>query len=129
MTPSRGRRKPGAGPRKPYRGPGALDILGVDVGGVIVDRVAEGTDTSFFGERPLETPAVPGAVDGLRTLAKRFDGRVYVVSKAGPKFSSLTRAWLGHHDVYARTGVPQDHLFFVRDRKDKAQVCERFGIT
>ena len=35
----------------------ALDV-GLDVGGVLVDRVAEGDDTSFFGSRPMETPAV-----------------------------------------------------------------------
>ena len=43
--------------------------LGVDVGGVLIDRVAEGSDTSFFGDRPLETPAVPDAVGTIARLA------------------------------------------------------------
>lgn len=85
------RRRPVATPRRPYRGPGAVDALGVDVGGVIVDRVAEGTDTSFFADRHLETPAVAGAFDGLRLLTSHFEGRVYLISKAGPKIAGKTR--------------------------------------
>jgi hypothetical protein len=34
-------------------------MIGIDIGGVMVDRVAEDSDTSFFGARPVGTPAVP----------------------------------------------------------------------
>lgn len=34
-------------------------VLGVDVGGVLGARVAEDSDKSFFGSRPMDTPAVP----------------------------------------------------------------------
>lgn len=129
MSRRANKRRPRTTPRRPYRGPGAVSALGVDVGGVVVDRVAEGTDTSFFGENHLETPAVAGAISGLRLLNSHFEGRVYLISKAGPKIAAKTRDWLDHHDVFTRTGVVADQLFFVRERKDKTSLCRKLGIT
>ena len=58
------------------------EILGVDIGGVIIERKPEGDDTSFFGARYLETPEVEGAIDAVAQLAEgRFAGRVHLVSK------------------------------------------------
>jgi len=33
------------------------EVLGVDIGGVIIDRINDGTDTSFFGDNYLRTTA------------------------------------------------------------------------
>jgi hypothetical protein len=118
--------------RKPYRGPGParLPILGVDVGGVIVRLAGRDEDTSFFGSRPLETPAVDGVFEALATLTgATFGGRVHLVSKAGPKVATNTRDWLAHHEFFARTGIAAGNVHFVRERRDKAPVCERLGIT
>ena len=105
-------------------------MLGLDVGGVIVDRTGEESDTSFFGDRPMDTPAVEGAFDAIASLtAGPFEGRVHVISKAGPKISRLTREWLVHTDFHARTGVPPEHLHFVRHRHEKAPVCKDLGVT
>ncbi|MFC6021935.1 hypothetical protein ACFP2T_37960 [Plantactinospora solaniradicis] len=126
-----GQQRPG-GKRAPYRGPGWTwsPTLGVDVGGVIVALSGRDEDTSFFGSRPLETPAVAGVFDALATLTvEPFAGRVHLVSKAGPKVAANTRAWLFHHDFFDRTGIPAAHLHFVRERRDKAPVCQRLGIT
>ena len=50
--------------------------LGVDIGGVIIDRVADGTDTSLFGKNYKRTPAVAGAFNALARLnAGRFASR------------------------------------------------------
>jgi hypothetical protein len=107
-----------------------LPALGVDVGGVIVDRVAEAEDTSFFGSRPLETPAVAGVFEALALLtADPFAGRVHVVSKAGPAVEARTRAWLAHHCFFDRTGIAPGNVHFVRERADKAPVCTEIGIT
>jgi hypothetical protein len=106
------------------------NTLGVDVGGVIVRLAEGGEDTSFFGNRPLETPAVDGVFEALAALtAGPFAGRVHLVSTAGPKVSANTRAWLHHHRFFERTGIPEAHLHFVRRRRDKAPVCERLAIT
>jgi hypothetical protein len=110
--------------------PEGAPTLGVDVGGVIIDRVAEGSDTSFFGSQPLLTPSVEGVFEALEVLAGGpFEGRVHVVSKAGPKVAGNTRAWLEHHELFRRTGIPAGNLHFVRKRADKAPVCARLGVT
>jgi hypothetical protein len=97
---------------------------------VIVMLAGRDEDTSFFGSRPLETPAVDGVFEALAALAgPAFEGRVHLVSKAGPKVAANTRDWLSHHDFFARTGIAAGHVHFVRERRDKAPVCERLGIT
>lgn len=127
----RGRQQPGQ-PRKPYRGPGwtRSAVLGVDVGGVIVALTGRDEDTSFFGTRPLETPVVEGVFQALAALSiQPFDGRVHLVSKAGPKVAANTRDWLSHHDFFNRTGVSPANVHFVRERRDKAAVCQRLEVT
>lgn len=109
--------------------PRALPALGLDVGGVLVDRVAEQSDTSFFGDRPMDTPAVAGALEALPHLLELFEGRVYIVSKAGPKISALTRQWLGRHGAVGADAIPSEHLHFVRKRPEKAPICARLGVT
>lgn len=126
---SRAKRGSRVVPRRLYRGPGAVDTVGVDVGGVIVDRVAEGSDTSFFADRYLDTPAVPGAFEGLGVLSQHFEGRLYIISKAGPRIAAKTRHWLRHHGVFADGGILEDRLHFVSDRREKATLCRRFEIT
>jgi hypothetical protein len=58
-----------------------------------------------------------------------FEGRVWVVSKAGQRVQAKTERWLAHHDFYASTGIGMDHVRFVRHRADKAAVCSELGIT
>lgn len=110
--------------------PKPVPVLGVDIGGVLVDRVGDDSDTSFFGDRPMETPAIPGAVDALTRLESGpFEGRVHLISKAGPKISERTRQWLAHTGFVETTGIPGDNVHFVRNREDKAPVCRRLGVT
>lgn len=104
-------------------------VLGLDVGGVLVDRVAERTDTSFFGDHPMDTPAVAGALEAIPQLLERFEWRVHIVSKAGPKISALTSQWLGLHGVTGRDGIPLGNVHFVRKRPEKHPICERLGVT
>jgi 5'(3')-deoxyribonucleotidase len=99
----------------------------VDVGGVIIDRVNDKSDTSFFGDRYLETTAVPGAFEALAILAKRFE--IYLVSKCGPRTARRTLEWLAHHRFFERTGIPPENVRFCRERIDKASICKELGIT
>ena len=106
------------------------DTLGVDVGGVIIDRVNDALDTSFFGDNYLQTTAVPGAFAALRRLnAGRFAGRVHLVSKCGARVQAKTLDWLAHHGLYATTGIAPEHVHFCRKRQDKAGICTDLGIT
>lgn len=104
-------------------------VIGVDIGGVLVDRVAESSDTSFFGDRPMDTPAVAGAIEGLAALAVLVDFRIHIVSKAGPKISERSRRWLASHGVFDGSSVPASNVAFVRKRADKHPICERLQIT
>lgn len=103
--------------------------LGVDIGGVLVDRVAEGSDTSFFGSDPMATPMVPGSLECIRSLVVLLDYRVHIVSKAGPKIAELSRRWMGRHGFTGEGGIPVGQVHFVRKRHEKHAVCEDVGIT
>ncbi|MBI1400913.1 hypothetical protein [Hyphomonas sp.] len=105
-------------------------VLGVDFGGVISDRVADNSDTSFFADRFLETPMVDGAFDALlRLSAGPFEGRVHIISKAGPKIQERTRLWMSYHQFTDRTGIPETNVHFCRERPDKAPICKRLAVT
>lgn len=114
-----------AAPRAEARPP----VLGLDVGGVLVDRVAEGSDTSFFGRQPMDTPAVAGALEAIPALVELFGHRVFIVSKAGPKIASLTRQWLGTRGAVGPAGIDPANAHFVRKRSDKHPVCDELGVT
>ena len=108
-----------------------MEMLGVDVGGVLVDRIkADGSDTSFFSDRFLETPAVAGAFDTLARVGReRFGQRICIVSKCGPRTEEKTRLWLAHHGLLDILGLDERALHFCRKRPDKAPICERLGVT
>jgi len=106
------------------------EALGVDIGGVVIDRINDATDTSFFGRRYLETTAVPGAIEALaRLVAGRFGSRVHFVSKCGPNTERKTREWLAHHDVFGRTGIAAANLHFCRRRHEKAPIAEALRLS
>lgn len=122
-------------------------IFGADVGGVIMDKANDRTDTSFLGDNFLEATAVPGAIETLRTirdfvtglalrqaekegrLFDRTDPPIHIVSKCGPKAQRKTRLWMAHHGFFARTGIPENHLHFCLERRDKGPICNDLGIT
>lgn len=104
-------------------------VLGLDVGGVLVDRVAEGSDTSFFGGQPMDTPAVAGALEAIPKLVTLFEHRVHIVSKAGPKIAELTRCWLGARGAVGPEGIDPANVHFVRKRPEKHPVCDQLGVT
>ena len=79
-------------------------------------------------EDALRTPPVHGALEAIADLTARFEGRVWLVSKCGPRVQARTRTWLAHHRFFERTGIARDNLHFCRDRRDKAPICARLGI-
>lgn len=108
------------------------EVLGVDIGGVIIQSPRKGStgpDTMFFTDRFLETPAVPGAFEALARLTQRFGARIHLVSKAQPATQERTRLWLEHHHFHLLTGIYVSHVEFCLERKDKAGICERLGVT
>lgn len=108
--------------------------LGIDIGRVIIDGSAHqgGGDTAFFDgdeQTMLATPEMPGAFAAIARLVERFEGRVWLVSKCGPRIQARTLRWLAGHDFHRRTGVPPTHLRFCRTRPDKRLHCEELALT
>ncbi len=105
------------------------EVLGVDIGGVIIDRVNDNTDTSFFGNKYLQTSAVPHAFSVLQRLSGRFVGNLRLVSKCGQRTQDKTLDWLGHHRFFELTGIRPGDVHFCRERHQKAPICRELGIT
>lgn len=118
----RRRRSPGPSERK--------RVLGVDIGRVIS---ADDTDNgvSMLTENWRSTPFEPGALASLARLntSSAFAGRIYLVSKCGPKIEGRTRTWLLEQKFFALTGIDRRHLYFVRERSEKARLCRYLGVT
>ena len=113
---------------------GRAPRLGIDIGKVIINGPAHpgGGDTAFFeGDEAtmLATPEMDGAVAAIGRLTGLLDGRVWLVSKCGPRVQDRTLRWLDAHDFYQRTGVPRDHVRFCRTRPDKRGHCLELGLT
>src|SRR5262245_11105822 len=108
--------------------------LGVDIGRVIVGAVDPSgrADTSFLrggDEEALSTPPTEGAFDAIAELVSAFGGRVWLVSKCGPRIQQLTKRWLARQDFYGRTGLRQDRVRFCRERPEKREHCAAIGAT
>jgi hypothetical protein len=106
------------------------DVLGVDIGGVIITRFDAGADTSFHSDDYLSTPAVPGALEALSQLVReRFGEKVFLVSKCGPRVQEKTLRWLERRCFHQVTGIDPRNVRFCRQRSEKAGICEELGIT
>jgi len=108
--------------------------LGIDIGRVIINGPAHpgGGDTAFFeGDEPtmLATPEMDGSVAAIGRLVTLFGGRVWLVSKCGPRVQERTLRWLEAHDFYRRTRLPAGHVRFCLTRGDKRLHCEELGLT
>jgi hypothetical protein len=108
--------------------------LGIDIGKVIINGPAHpgGGDTAFFqGDEPamLATPEMDGAVESIARLTGLLGGRVWLVSKCGPRVQARTLRWLDGHDFYQRTALPREHVRFCRARAEKRGHCLDLGLT
>lgn len=77
----------------------------------------------------MHSPATRGVFDVLPRLVERFNGRVWIISKCGPRVRSLMLEWLDIHDFYDRTGIPRGNVRCCEKRADKAEHCAKLGIT
>jgi hypothetical protein len=106
--------------------------LGIDIGRVIIAPGDTHGDTSFLNgtdEQAMRTPPNKDSFEAIAQLVKHFNGKVWLVSKAGQKVSIRTRQWLREWDFYKKTGVPAENLYFCKERADKRGICERLRIT
>lgn len=103
-------------------------VLGVDIGGVLMDKANDDSDTSFFGPNYLLTAAVADAFTSIRTLSNS-GYNIYLVSKCGKTTEEKTRHWLEHHHFFEEAAVAPQNIRFCRKRNEKAQLCAEIGAT
>ncbi len=125
-------RAPWAG-RTPPRGAntGAPRSLGIDIGRVIIEPGEGDHDTSFLGGSDadaMKTPPSVGALETIAELVEAFEGRVWLVSKCGPRIQARTRMWLAHWRFHERTRLPASQVRFCRKRPEKAPICAGLGL-
>lgn len=110
-----------------------MDALGIDIGRVIIGPTIGGVeDTSFIGrtaQEALLSPPAPGAFAAVAQLMRRFDGRVWLVSKCGPSVQRKTLLWLDHWRFHEETALPRPHVRFCRERPEKAEHARQLGLT
>jgi hypothetical protein len=109
-------------------------VLGIDIGRVIINAADPSgkADTSFLNgdeAAALATPASAGAFEAIRDLVRAFEGRVWLVSKCGPRIQRLTLRWLRHNRFHELTGVRQDRVRFCLKRPEKREHCMAIGAT
>ena len=106
-----------------------MEVLGVDIGGVIIDLVSEDRGRDPAADFAAASP-VPGAFESIaRLVERRFAERVWLVSRCDAPTEPLILAWLDRHDFFRVTGVARERVRFCRERHDKATIGRELGIT
>lgn len=102
--------------------------IGIDIGGVLMQRGSDADDTSFFSTNYLKTPAFENTFTVVRAFVQEGH-EVWLISKCSEKTQAKTEEWLHYHDFYRFTGVDPTHVIFTRERKDKLAVAENLKLT
>lgn len=106
------------------------EILGLDIGRVIIAGDSGPADTHFFTGDHLRTPAMPDALESIAKLVKdRFGERVHLISKCHSRIEKRTREWLAHVSFADVTGIGEDRWHFCKERRDKGPLCKALAIT
>lgn len=103
-------------------------VIGIDIGGVLISRANDKSDTSFFGPNFLLSTAVGDAFESVRKIVEA-GYTAYLVSKCGEEVERKTRQWLRHHKFYEITGLPEKNVRFCRTRQEKAGICNQIKAT
>ena len=105
--------------------------LGVDIGNVIIDHKAVGTNNKIEYEIDYSNiPAVKNAFEVLRELNKiKFGLNIHLISKCTPWAQTKILNWLKHNKFFIKTGIKPQNVHFCRERNEKQKICADFGIT
>jgi hypothetical protein len=107
--------------------------IGIDIGRVIIGGGEQpGADTQFLDgddQRAMQTPAIEGSFATIAELVRLFEGRVWLVSKAGTRVQDRTRRWLDVKRFFDTTGVKRTNLRFCRERPQKADHARELALT
>jgi hypothetical protein len=109
----------------------ATEVLGVDIGGVIIDRVSEDDEARRMAHLGYSgAAAIDGALEAIaRLVRRRFHDRVWLVSRCDEPRERVLSEWLERQNFFGATGVPRAQVRFCRERHEKAIICKELGIT
>ena len=93
--------------------------IGIDVGGVIIEKNNDAKDTSFDMN---DVVFVEGALETIARLAQTYD--LYIVSYCGKTREQKTRKALN----IANIAISEDKWYFTRSREAKGPVCEKLQL-
>jgi hypothetical protein len=106
------------------------EILGVDIGEVLVEQNPADPTVAFSGPHYLNSPEVPDAFRVLRRLSQeRFGGRIHLITRCGLKRRKKRVEWLDHHAFYARVGILREPPRYCWTPHNKSHVCHDLGVT
>lgn len=101
--------------------------LGLDLAGVIV-QIDE--DAEKDKKRPKNTSQIlpfDGALQVIKKLKEVFGERIFIISVAKEEREKPTVEWLSSHGFLEV--IPQEKIFFCRQRNEKGAICEQLGVT
>jgi len=102
--------------------------IGIDIGGVIIDRSNDAEDTSLFGDNYLNAKPLEGAFASIKELAGWISTEIHLVSKCGERIQKRSLEWLQHNEFYGITGVLPERVHFCRERHEKRGICEKLKL-
>ncbi len=109
-----------------------LGKLGMDLGGVICDRVKpDGQMVKDFLTDYRDVTEVDRSFWAIQKLVERLGkDNCFIVSSNMSAITELaSRYWLTFRNFCGNTGFNPDHIFFCRGRELKAPICQELGIT
>ena len=105
-------------------------VLGIDIGGVILDFALSFKSGGVSDEGFMATPVVVDSIESIAELNKGvFKDNIYLVSKYSNDGPEGIRKWLHSQKFYERTGIPESHLYQCRERDGKAPIVKELGVT
>ena len=101
----------------PYR-------IGIDVGGVLRNRVGSDDLTIYLADQPFRD-----AFEVTKWIIQTF-GRenVFIVSRCSKPRERAITLWLEKHGFFDDGMMERHHVFFCRERADKAPIVKKLGI-
>lgn len=100
-------------------------IVGIDIGNVILK-----SDTDTSKSKKLSQSLVPGAIDSIAELVKRYGSEsIWLVSKCFARMQMQSRIALEQNDFFSKTGADPYRVAFCVNRGDKAPICKQLHVT
>jgi hypothetical protein len=105
--------------------------LGVDIGNVIINnQLIDCNDQAFYVNHYSQVPPIKDAFEVLKKINNRqLNNRIYLVSRCPEYAEAIILKWLRENNFYDKTGIDINNIYFCRERKEKAVICERLKIT